>query len=88
MYTTINSSSTKVLGALSCFNNLVLVSFSQTYLDSFTISIYKDNYSFDDVDDLDMDAALSVSFSFRSMDVFDLSELMKVPFVSEIDDDN
>jgi hypothetical protein len=88
MYTTINSSSTKVLGTLSCFNNLVLISFSQTYLDSFTISIYKDNYSFDDVDDLDMDASLSVSFSFRSMDVFDLSELMKVPFLSEIDDNN
>lgn len=88
MYTTINSSSTKVLDAFLCFNNLVLVTFSQTYLDSFTISIYKDTDSFDDVDDLDMDAALSVSFSFRSMDVFDLSELMKVPFLSEIDDNN
>jgi hypothetical protein len=88
MYTTINSSSTKVLDAFLCFNNLVLISFSQTYLDSFTISVYKDTDSFDDVDDLDMDAALSVSFSFRSMDVFDLSELMKVPFLSEIDDNN
>ena len=88
MYSVVSSSSTKVLGAFLCFNNLALVSFSQTYLDSFTISIYKDTDSFDDVDDLDMDAALSVSFSFRSMDVFDLSELMKVPFLSEIDDNN
>ena len=88
MYTTINSSSTKILGALSCFNNLVLISFSQTYLDSFTISIYKDIDSFDDVDDLDMDAALSVSFSFRNIDVFDLVELMKVPLASDIDDNN
>lgn len=88
MYTTINSSSTKVLDAFLCFNNLVLIRFSQTYLDSFTISVYKDTDSFDDVDDLDMDASLSVSFSFRSMDVFDLSELMKVPFLSEIDDNN
>ena len=88
MYNTINSADTRVLGAFLCFNNLVLVSFSRTYLDSFTISIYKDTDSFDDVDDLDMDAALSISFSFRSMDVFDLSELMEVPFLSEIDDDN
>ena len=89
MYSVVSSSSTKVLGAFLCFNNLVLVSFShQTHLDSFTISIYKDTDSFDDVDDLDMDAALSVSFSFRGVDTFELEEMIKIPFFSEIDDDN
>lgn len=88
MYSVVSSSSTKVLGAFLCFNNLALVSFSQTYLDSFTISIYKDTDSFDDVDDLDMDAALSVSFSFRGVDTFELEELIRIPFVSKIDDDN
>lgn len=88
MYSVINSADTKVLGAFLCFNNLVLISFSQTYLDSFTISIYKDTDSFDDVDDLDMDAALSVSFSFRGVDTFELEELIRIPFVSKIDDDN
>ena len=88
MYTTINSSSTKVLDAFLCFNNLVLISFSQTYLDSFTISVYKDTDSFDDVDDLDMDAALSVSISFRGVDTFELEDLIRIPFVSKIDDDN
>lgn len=88
MYNVTNSADTKVLGAFLCFNNLVLVSFSHTYLDSFTISIYKDTDSFDDVDDLDMDAALSVSLSFRDVDTFELEELIRIPFVSEIDDDN
>lgn len=89
MYNTIDSPDTKVLGALSCFNNVVLISFSQTHLDSFTISIYKDTDSFDDVDDLDMDAALSVSFSFRNIDLVDESaELMKVPLMSDIDDEH
>lgn len=88
MYSVVSSSSTKVLGAFLCFNNLALVSFSQTYLDSFTISIYKDTDSFDDVDDLDMDAALSVSFSFRGVDTFELEDLIRIPFVSKIDDDN
>ena len=88
MYTTINSSSTKILGALSCFNNLVLISFNQTYLDSFTISIYKDTDSFDDVDYLDMDAALSVSFSFRGISASDSAELMIVPDELNIDSSN
>ena len=88
MYNVVNSSSTKVLGAFLCFNNLVLVSFSQTYLDSFTISIYKNTDSFDDVDDLDMDAALSVSFSFRGIDIEESAELMKVPLMSDIDDEH
>lgn len=88
MYTTINSSSTKVLDAFLCFNNLVLISFSQTYLDSFTISVYKDTDSFDDVDDLDMNAALSVSFSFRGIDIEESAELMKVPLMSDIDDEH
>lgn len=88
MYNTINSPDTKVLVALSCFNNLVLISFSQTYLDSFTISIYRDTDSFDDVDDLDMDAALSVSFSFRGIDIEESAELMKVPLMSDIDDEH
>ena len=88
MYSVVSSSSTKVLGAFLCFNNLALVSFSQTYLDSFAISIYKDTDSFDDVDDLDMDAALSVSFSFRGVDTFELEDLIRIPFVSKIDDDN
>lgn len=88
MYNVVNSSSTKVLGAFLCFNNLVLVSFSQTYLDSFTISIYKNTDSFDDVDDLDMDATLSVSFSFRGIDIEESAELMKVPLMSDIDDEH
>lgn len=70
MYSAINSLNTKILAAFLCFNNLVLISSSQEYINSFTISVYKDTNSFDDVDDLDMDAALSISFSFRGIDTF------------------